>query len=161
MKLLTIVFEFFYTWIKGIVFFFYTEKFVFVIFFRNFEWMNEKCLFFFPGLFFRPKIWMNEWLVNFSRKKKNTKKHNKIPEKKKHNQLLLKKIGIRQKSEWMTDELFLGKKKTSLCFFSPVFSAKKHRFWIWMNEWPTSMPEEKKIRYLFSTDENNVIGNQS
>ena len=108
--------------------------------------MNEwkSCFFFFPGcvFFFRPKIWMNEWLVNFSRKKKNTKKHTKIPEKKKHNQLLLKKIGIRQKSEWMTDELFLGKKKNMLVFFFFRFftlrGKKKTRFSD-LNEWMTNV----------------------
>ena len=52
--------------------------------------------------------------------------------------------------EWMAYELFLGKKKKHrLCFFFSAFfcdfgKKKKHRFRIWMNEWPTSIPAEKK-----------------
>ena len=66
--------------------FFLHGKVRFLAFLRNIEWMNEKAVFFFPGLcfFFRPRNWMNEWHVNFSRKKKNTKK-TQILKKKKSN----------------------------------------------------------------------------
>mgnify|MGYP001791684625 CR=1 FL=1 len=57
--------------------------------------------------FFGTKNWMNEWPVNFSRKK-NTQN---FAEKKKKKQKLIKKIGIHKKFKWITHELFIEKKK--------------------------------------------------
>ena len=128
------------------------EKLVFVHFFRNIEWMNGNLFFFRVAFFYRPKK-SNGWMTRgFSEKKthKNTVK--------KQNQILLKEknfIKIRMNdrwtfsgkkkvcwdlNEWMTDELFRGKQKKSCCvFFSLRGNKKKQDFWIWMNEWPTSM----------------------
>ena len=116
-----------------------------------------KRLFFFSRVVFffsAPKIeWMNG-MWTFPGKKKHKKTH-KFLGKKKQNHFLLKKIGNHWKSEWMTDELFLGKKKnTSLCFFFPLFSAsrkKKHTIFRfeWMND-QRPWPRKKKIRYLWS-----------
>ena len=112
--------------------------------------MNEKAVFFFPGLFFffRQKNRMNEWRLNFSVEKKKKQKNTKIREKK-YKQLLLKNKETSSKSDWMTDELFLGKKK-QLYFFPRFAGKKKHDFRIWMNEWPTSMSAKKKKYRTFA-----------
>ena len=62
---------------KGTVFFYFPGKVRFFAFLRNFEWMNEKAVFFFRFVFFfRQKSRMNEWHLNFSvEKKKNKKTH--------------------------------------------------------------------------------------
>ena len=90
---------------KGTVFFFSPEKFVFVHFWgKSNEWM-KMLFFFFP----KPKKknsseieWMND-MWTFPWKKKNTHKQPKMREKKKHNQLMLKKgdlikIGMNDRS---------------------------------------------------------------
>ena len=72
-------------WTKVPYFIFSTGKLIFYTFLGKIDWMNEKSVFFF---FFAPWkkkkqlcYWMNEWHVNFGRKKKN-QKNAKISEKK-------------------------------------------------------------------------------
>ena len=91
--------------------------------------MNEWKSYFFPCFFFRPKKRMNEWFLNFSvEKNKKTKQHTKIRKKNIRNFYIKK--GTSSKSDWMTDELFLGNWK-KICFFFPA--SRKHYFRIWMN----------------------------
>ena len=103
--------------------------------------MNEKAVFFSRVVFF-PDLEkrMNEWHVNFSAEKKNKKTHKNEGEKTQH--IFIKKIGGSSKSEWMADELFRGKKKYILLFFSDQkygFGKNKHDFLIWINEWPMNL----------------------
>ena len=135
---------------KSIVFFFAPEKFVFVHFLRNIEWMNEKAVFFFFRIvFFFPasKIeWMNDmWTFPWKKKHKN---HTKIREKK-NTTNFAKKNGFPQNpDEWPMN--FSRNKKNQLVFFFSRFAGKKKQhFGIWMNEWPVNFSGKKKIRYLW------------
>ena len=105
-----------------------------------------KKLFFFPVTEKKNSFeieWMNEHM-NFSRKKK-TEKTPKNAEKKKHNLLFNKIIETPPDFEWMANELFLGKKKTSCIFFFPLRGKKKKRIsGFWMNEWAMNFSAEKK-----------------
>ena len=109
--------------VTKVSYFFLHGKVRFCAFLRNFEWMNEKAVFFFPGcvFFFRPKIWMNEWLVNFSRKKKKHKKTNQNSGKKKTQPTFIKKNRNPSKTRMNDQWTFPGKKKTRLYFFFPGF----------------------------------------
>ena len=102
----------------GTVFFFSRKSSFFGIFeeYRMNEW---KSCFFFRGcvFFFRPRNWMNEWHVNFSRKKK-TQKNTHSSWKKKHNQLLLKKRNFIK--IWLNDRWTFQEKNP------PKKSGKKH-----------------------------------
>ena len=111
--------------------------------------MNEwkSCFFFFSGLFFffRQKIRMNEWHLNFSVEKKKNKKTHKNSEKKIQATFIKKKGNFIK--IWLNDRWTFPreKKKTAVFFFSRFAGKKKiHDFRIWMNEWPTSMSAKKK-----------------
>ena len=89
---------------------------------KSIEWMKMLCFFSREGK--KTQIWnrMNEWHVNFYRKKK----HLKIWRKKKHTPLSRKKKKNPLDPEWMAHELFPGKKKyTPVFFFSALFRDKK------------------------------------
>ena len=77
------------------------------------------------------------------KKQKNAQKCGK----KKIQHIFIKKIGGSSKSEWMADELFRGKKKYILFFFSDQkydFGKKNTIFWFeWMNGLWT-YPRKKK-----------------
>ena len=130
---------------KGTVFFYFPGIVRFFAFLRNIEWMNEKVVFFyfrFVFFFFPPKIWMNEWpkmTYELFRGKKKNKKHRKKCGKKKKQASFIKKIGTSSKSDWMTDELFLEKKKTSCIFFFPASRKKKKTRFSDLNEWMTNV----------------------
>ena len=134
---------------KGIVFLFSCKSSFFSHFgAKSIEWM-KKLYFFFPAT--KKKIQlrdrMNEWHVNFYRKKKTHKKHPKIW-KKEHTPLLKKIKKNPPDPEWMPHELFLGKKKYALDFFFCFEEKKQTKFWD-LIEWLThQLFREKKIRYL-------------
>ena len=139
---------------KGTVFCF-TRKSSFLWIFEEFRMNEWKICFFSRVVFFpRPKIWMNAWLVNFSRKKKikeNTQKFRK----KKHNQLLLKKKMefIKNPNEWPMN--FSWEKKNKFVFFFTVCPAsreKKTRFSD-LNEWMTNVHAQVKKYDSFATGE--------
>ena len=132
-------------------YFFFTRKSSFLCTFREYRMNEWKGCFFFPGCVFfsAPKIeWMNG-MWTFPGKKK-TQKNTHIFGKKKHNHFLLKKIGNHWKSEWMTDELFLGKKKHKLVFFFSRFfplRGKKNTRFLDLNEWMTNVHGRGKKKY--------------
>ena len=61
------------------------------------------------------------------KKKKNKTTHKNAEKQRTH---LLYKKGTSSKSDWMTNELFLGNWKKNMLFFS---ASRKHYFRIWMN----------------------------
>ena len=123
---------------KGTVFFYFPGKVRFFAFLRNFEWMNEKAVFFFPVcFFFRQKIRMNEWHLNFSVEKKKNKKTHKNSEKKIQATFIKKKGNFIK--IWMNDRwTFPRKKKKQLYFFFPLRGKKNTRFSN-LNEWMTNV----------------------
>ena len=116
--------------------------------------MNEwkSCFFLFPVCFFffsAPKIWMNEWpkmtFELFRGKKKKQKTHTKMREKKKHNQVLLKKLERHQNLiEWPMNFSW-EIKKNKLYFFFPASREKKNTIFgfEWMND-QRPCPRKKK-----------------
>ena len=103
--------------------FWFPRKVYFSKFLVKMDWINEKAVFFsWPK---NKHLWygMNEWHVNFSRKKKKKPKMRE----KKHNSLFNKIIETLPDFEWMAYELFL-EKKNKLYFFFP---AQLHG----LNEW--------------------------
>ena len=156
-------------WLLPKVSFFFPGKVRFCALFEEYRMNEWKSCFFFSGVVFffsAPEIeWMND-IWTFPGKKKTQKKNTDFGKKKtvtyawiiidkkwfytlishfasflEKNQLSITHFGMN--GLWT----FPGKKKHRLCFFFRVFlwfRKKKHRFRIWMNEWPTSMPAEKK-----------------
>ena len=108
------------------------------------EWMNEKAFFYLPFFFSKKIEWMNDvWAFPWKRKK-NKKTHKKL--KKKIQATFIKKKETSSKSDWMTDELFLGKKKTAVIFF-PLRGKKKYTIFgfEWMND---QRPCPRKKKYV-------------
>ena len=140
--------DFFWCVTKGIVFFFSPEKFVFVHFWRKIDWMNENTVFY----FFRSRKkknnseieWMND-MWTFPWKEKNTQKTDKTAEKKKYNQLLLKKRGLHKNpNEWPINFSWEIKKNKSVFFFSRSAEKKNTIFGFeWMND-QRPCPRKKK-----------------
>ena len=114
--------------------------------------MNENDLWTFPWKRKKTKK-LNEWMTQNDlwtftwKRKKTTTKQEKNGEKK-HKQLLFKKNGTSSKSDWMTDELFRGKKKQT------GFSD--------LNEWTTNVHVRVKKKYgTFGNRHIFVGGNQN
>ena len=141
---------------KGIVFFVHGQKSLLEDFSKkSIEWM-KKFFFFFSLLRKKKKqLWdrMNEWPLNFSRKKK----HKQFGEKTSFWSFckISCQIGThiekytretRKNYEKMAFHLFL-----SVCFFffTVAWKKKKQHFGFWMNEWPTIFSAEKKKNGTF------------
>ena len=109
--------------------------------------MNEKAVFFFPAT--KKKIQLldrlNEWHVNFYRKKKTQKKHTKIWKKKTHPTFKEKKE--KPTTSWMNASwTFSGKKKIHPCiFFFRFAEKKKHKIlgFDWLIDPPTFSGKKK------------------
>ena len=114
------------------------------------EW--KYCFLFFPNPEKKKKqLWdrMNEWHVNFSVERKKHTKNRKTAEKKKYNQLLLKKRGLHKNpNEWPINFSWEIKKNKSVFFFPAPRKKKNTIFGFeWMND-QRPCPRKKKIRYL-------------
>ena len=124
--------------------------------------MNENAVFFFPEAKKKKQLWdrMNEWHVNFSLEKKKTHINSRKCGKKKTQPTYVKKRGPHQnRNEWPINFSSEIKKNKLYFFFPRSAEKKKHDFRIWMNEWPTSMPAEKKntvplIRQIYNSPTN-------
>ena len=107
------------------------------------EW--KSCIFFFQR---QKKIQLrdrlNEWHVNFYRKKKTHKKHPKIWKKKTHPTFIKNKE--KPTRSWINGSwTFSGKKKIHPCIFFPASREKKiQNFAIWLIDWPTNFFGIKK-----------------
>ena len=107
----------------------------------------KKLFFFSRFVFFFPLQKLNEWMARELFRGKKTQKKPQKREKKKHNQLLLKKIGLHQNpNEWPMN--FSREKKN--IFFSRFAEEKKTRFSV-LNGWMTNVHArgKNKIRYLW------------
>ena len=128
-------------YIKGIVFFF-TRKSSLLYIFEEFRMNEWKSWVYFSGSCFFFSVQKFEWrngLLTFPGKKKNTKKHTKIPEKKTQPSFIKKNRNpskIRMNDRWT----FMGKKENKLVFFFFPgffrFAEKKYTIFgfEWMND---------------------------